>query len=203
MSDSDPTEVRLGTHTYKAVPQRVAKVANQLPKAIASAFEEEGGHVGSMFELPLTSAYRVLQIFIDELMPEHEWRGYSEVAFQRLGEIGTRTLEIVDELEKEDLAKERRAELEAEQDELEKEASALYDPDKDKSPTLPEIRRAFEVVVPLNGVDQQLRDLLAPMLLNLFPSLGLLSSLTSPSGNGASASTSSSTSPQTSAASAA
>lgn len=68
--------VELGEHTYEVIPQRIAYINDKL------------GSIGDLLDLDFSgdegfilalgdNAYRLLKVFIPDLMPEWEWRGYA------------------------------------------------------------------------------------------------------------------------------
>src|SRR5690348_6939524 len=96
--DPDHPEVTLGDHTYKVVPQRVARVARAVPRALVGIGETTSA---SVLELFVVGGWRLLREFIPDLMPEHEFRGYSEPAFAELQAAEQRIAAIRGELGKE------------------------------------------------------------------------------------------------------
>ena len=78
-----PQDVTLGKHTYTVEEQPIGWLENQLGdklELLANVDLEKGNLIGQLG----SQAYTVLKIFLPELMPEWEWRGYaSREAFEK------------------------------------------------------------------------------------------------------------------------
>lgn len=76
--------VELGDHRYTVTPQRIGRLGHETASSVAlltgeGAQEDAGGIVDQLGG----GAHTVLHVFIDELMPRHEWLGYQSEEAQR------------------------------------------------------------------------------------------------------------------------
>lgn len=75
----------LGDKTYHVVAQRKAYLKKKLPQAFSfdlQGIDQDAGW-GAILAMMDENAYRLLRVFIPDLMPEHEFAGYgSEIAWK-------------------------------------------------------------------------------------------------------------------------
>lgn len=128
--EQETMHVQLGGDTYEVVPQPMPYLNHVLGPVFTELsdvdVEKEG--VGAFIT---TNSYKLLQVFIPDLMPKHLWDGYRSEAEAEAGGPP-------------DFAHARRV-----------------------SPTGPQVRTAFKVVLKVNGMDlvTQLGKLVDPLVL--------------------------------------
>jgi hypothetical protein len=130
---AEEVSVFLGDKEYRCVPQRKAYLQKKLSKVFSmeGLNLDEDASFESFMKLVDEHAYKVLRVFIPDLMPEYEFAGYASAQAM-------------------------------EQDD--------YDEDRDKSPTVPQVRNAVGVLVELNGLDlaKYLKNFVSPDFLRAF-----------------------------------
>jgi hypothetical protein len=131
-------EVQLGKHTYTVVAQRHAYLERKLGSEIGSVLALAGGDASNLVASGSVGYHGVLSVFVPELMPLHEWRGYpSQKAYEET-----------------ELWKSSGGE----------EGSDQYDEDADTSPDLDQMVDAFQAVAEVNRIDLigKLKELAGP-----------------------------------------
>lgn len=124
MGESAGITVNLGGHEYRVVEQRLGRIERKL-RVIFEVFGS--GDIEGAAGVDTATLHEALRVFIPDLMPEWEFRGYpSEAAFERVK------------------AGEPRE-------------GDHGDADTDHSPTVPEIIAACEAVYTVNGGDRLAR----------------------------------------------
>lgn len=112
---SAPVHVQLGDHPYPVYAQRIGYLENKLGRwlnrLMSSSLADDGAAV---VDLLGDNVYTVLKVFYPQLMPEHEFRGYSS------------------------------------QDAYERKE---YEPEADRSPSVPELEAAFVAAFKANRFD--------------------------------------------------
>lgn len=78
-------EVILGQHTYLVLPQKIGYLMNKLGPRLQEAIEAEIDGVDGV-KLAGVKAHDVLSVFIPDLMPVHEFLGFSSEAALQAGE---------------------------------------------------------------------------------------------------------------------
>src|SRR3954454_24556443 len=68
--------VKLGEHEYIVFPQKIGYLMNKLGPRLQEALEAEIDGVGGV-KLAGVKAHDVLSVFIPDLMPAHEFLGYT------------------------------------------------------------------------------------------------------------------------------
>lgn len=77
----ESNRVELGGHSYVIVPQRVGRLKKLLGRQLGDITEIATGE-GDLLDVGLEKAHSILGVFIPDLMPLHEFCGYSsESAF--------------------------------------------------------------------------------------------------------------------------
>lgn len=77
-------EVELGEHKYTAVAQRHAYLERKLGPELGEAMKLAGGDAATLVASGSEGYHRLLAIFIPELMPLFEWRGFpSQTAYDQ------------------------------------------------------------------------------------------------------------------------
>lgn len=139
MEQERTREIKLGEHEYTVVAQRHAYLERMLGPQIGSALSLSGGDGAQGLIASASTGYHgLLKVFLPELMPLWEWRGFaSETAF-------TST----------ELHKSSGGE----------EGSDQYDVAADKSPTTDQMVVALRAVAEVNRIDlvEKLKDLVGP-----------------------------------------
>ena len=70
----DSEHVELGAHIYEVVPQPLPYLKRRLGTALQALGDADAGN---MAELLTDRAYEVLEIFLPDIMPRHEWEGFA------------------------------------------------------------------------------------------------------------------------------
>lgn len=72
---SKGTQIKLGGHSYEIVAQPIGWLEQELGDKLNSlgTSDLDGNIIGSLG----SQAHSILKVFIPELMPEYEWRGYA------------------------------------------------------------------------------------------------------------------------------
>src|SRR4051794_10748633 len=68
--------VNLGEHSYHLAPQRIAYLDKKLGSLQELLDLDLAGGTGGLVQGLGGNAYRLLKVFIPDLMPEWEWQGY-------------------------------------------------------------------------------------------------------------------------------
>jgi hypothetical protein len=68
--------VELGDHRYTVTPQKIGRLKHELGDALGM-FASEEAEAGGLVDQLGGQAHAVLAVFIDGLMPRHEWLGYA------------------------------------------------------------------------------------------------------------------------------
>ncbi|HEY3435070.1 MAG TPA: hypothetical protein VGK41_05410 [Solirubrobacterales bacterium] len=131
-------EVQLGKYTYQVVAQRHAYLERKLGPYAQEVTQLAAGDIAGLIRAGSTGYHGLLAIFIPELMPLHEWRGFA-------------SKKAYDETE---LWKQSKG----------TEGSDQYDEDADNSPDLDQMVTAFTAVAAVNRIDMvgKLKELLGP-----------------------------------------
>lgn len=88
MEQESTREIQLGEHTYTVVAQRHTYLERKLGPRISEVFSLAGGDVRQLAASGSEGYHSLLSVFIPDLMPLWEWRGFaSKTAFEQ-GEAG-------------------------------------------------------------------------------------------------------------------
>lgn len=131
-------EVKLGQHTYTVVAQRHAYLERKLGNELGSVLALAGGDAANLVASGSVGYHGLLSVFIPDLMPLHEWRGFA-------------TQKTYEDTE---LFKSSGGE----------QGSDQYDEEADHSPDLDQMVDAFQAVAEVNRIDLlgKLKELVGP-----------------------------------------
>ncbi len=131
-------EVKLGKHTYQVVAQRHAYLERKLGPYASEVTQLATGDFAGLIRSGSVGYHGLLSIFIPDLMPLHEWRGFaSEKAYEQT-----------------ELWKQSKG----------AEGADMYDEKLDNSPDLDQMVAAFTAVAAVNRIDLvgKVKELLGP-----------------------------------------
>lgn len=83
------TPVPLGDHTYTVVPQKMGRIRSRLIpqfRGLDQLLNLEGASVDTLLDEGMERAHALMLVFIPDLMPLHEFCGYSTSEAQKAGE---------------------------------------------------------------------------------------------------------------------
>jgi hypothetical protein len=66
--------VSLGGHTYEVVPQRIGRIKKRIGRQLSTLADLSGGNI---LDVGMERAHSIIEVFIPDLMPLHEWLSFS------------------------------------------------------------------------------------------------------------------------------
>lgn len=153
MKPGDPAaEITLGVHTYLLVEQPHARVLRQVPKALGTLELGADTTIEGLVRALGDRVYRVLQVFIPELMGEWEFDGYpSPSAWEA---VRAHVREVADlRTAHERLVSEALEQGNEPPEFVEPPFEDPYDPEADRSPTFPQLVTAVKRAGEVNSFD--------------------------------------------------